>query len=103
MFQQIHDATCIACAKTARERAGFSPLRSLSCSLLFVSLVTSQVIAADFTGRVVGVIDGDTIEVLHNTNPERVRLSGIDCPEKGQGLLLSRCRLGVASGAAAAM
>lgn len=27
---------------------------------------------------------GDTIEVLHNTYPERVRLSGIDCPEKGR-------------------
>ena len=25
-----------------------------------------------------------TIEVLHNTHPERVHLSGIDCPEKGQ-------------------
>jgi len=25
-----------------------------------------------------------TIEVLHNTHPERVRLSGIDCSEKGQ-------------------
>ena len=25
-----------------------------------------------------------TIEVLHDTNPEPVRLSGIDCPEKGQ-------------------
>jgi len=24
------------------------------------------------------------IEVLHNTHPERARLSGIDCPEKGQ-------------------
>ena len=28
--------------------------------------------------------DGDTIEVLHNQHPERIRLSGIDCPEKGQ-------------------
>ena len=26
----------------------------------------------------------DTIEALHNTYPERIRLSGIDCPEKGQ-------------------
>jgi micrococcal nuclease len=26
----------------------------------------------------------DTIDVLHHTHPERVRLSGIDCPEKGQ-------------------
>ena len=40
--------------------------------------------AADFSGRVVGVIDGDTLEVLHNRHPERIRLSGIDCPEKGQ-------------------
>ena len=39
---------------------------------------------ADFTGPVVSVLDGDTIEVLRNTHPERVRLSGIDCPEKGQ-------------------
>jgi endonuclease YncB( thermonuclease family) len=39
--------------------------------------------AADFSGRVVGVIDGDTLEVLHNRHPERIRLSGIDRPEKG--------------------
>jgi endonuclease YncB( thermonuclease family) len=26
----------------------------------------------------------DTIEVLHNTHPQRVRLSGIDCPKNGQ-------------------
>jgi endonuclease YncB( thermonuclease family) len=32
----------------------------------------------------VGVLDGDTIEVLHNKHPERIRLNGIDCPEKGQ-------------------
>ena len=39
---------------------------------------------ADVTGKVVGVLDGDTIEVLHNNQPERIRLHGIDCPEKGQ-------------------
>jgi endonuclease YncB( thermonuclease family) len=33
---------------------------------------------------VVGVLDGDTIEILHNNHAERIRLSGIDCPEKGQ-------------------
>src|SRR5262249_24947428 len=26
----------------------------------------------------------NTIEVLHNTRAERIRLNGIDCPEKGQ-------------------
>ncbi len=37
-----------------------------------------------FTGQVVRVIDGDTIEVLHNGNAEQIRLHGIDCPENGQ-------------------
>ena len=39
---------------------------------------------ADFSGSVVSVLDGDTIEVLLNQHPERIRLSGIDCPEKHQ-------------------
>jgi micrococcal nuclease len=37
-----------------------------------------------FTGQVVGVMDGDTIEIMHQNKPERIRLHGIDCPEKGQ-------------------
>ena len=40
--------------------------------------------ATTITAKVVRVLDGDTIEVLHNQHPERIRLSGIDCPEKGQ-------------------
>ncbi len=49
-----------------------------------LALLTSQTLAADFTGRVVGVSDGDTIMVLHNGKGERIRLHGIDCPEKRQ-------------------
>jgi len=49
----------------------------------FMSLF-STVPALDFTAPVVSVLDGDTIEVLHNQHPERIRLNGIDCPEKGQ-------------------
>jgi endonuclease YncB( thermonuclease family) len=44
----------------------------------------STVPALDFTAPVVSVLDGDTIEVPHNQRPERIRLNGIDCPEKGQ-------------------
>jgi len=40
--------------------------------------------ASDITAPVVSILDGDTLEVLHNQRPERIRLSGIDCPEKGQ-------------------
>jgi micrococcal nuclease len=40
--------------------------------------------AEEFTGKVVGVSDGDTIKVLRAGKQVRVRLSGIDCPEKRQ-------------------
>ncbi len=40
--------------------------------------------AEQFTGKCVRVLDGDTIEVLHDGSPERIRLTGIDCPEKSQ-------------------
>ena len=39
---------------------------------------------ADFSGKVVGVIDGDSIRVLRNGKAEQVRLRGIDCPERKQ-------------------
>ena len=47
-------------------------------------LLCASLATAKFTGPVVSVLDGDTIEVLHRQRPERIRLSGIDCPEKGQ-------------------
>jgi micrococcal nuclease len=37
-----------------------------------------------FRAKVIGVADGDTITVLHDRRPEKVRLQGIDSPEKGQ-------------------
>jgi endonuclease YncB( thermonuclease family) len=40
----------------------------------------SAVLALNFSAPVVSVLDGDTLEVLHNQHPERIRLSGIDCP-----------------------
>jgi len=54
-------------------------------------LLCAPLATADFTGQVIGVLDGDTIEVLHNNRAERIRLSGIDCPEKGQAY--GTCRL----------
>ena len=40
--------------------------------------------AGDFTGVVVGISDGDTITVMHDGRGEKIRLYGIDAPEKGQ-------------------
>jgi endonuclease YncB( thermonuclease family) len=45
------------------------------------SLSVLSASAASFTGPVISVLDGDTIEVLHNQHPERIRLSGIDCSD----------------------
>lgn len=53
-------------------------------AISILSLATPTSAFADFSGPVVSVLDGDTIEVLHNNHAERIRLSGIDCPEKGQ-------------------
>jgi micrococcal nuclease len=35
-------------------------------------------------GKVVGVSDGDTITVMHHGKEEKIRLYGVDCPEKRQ-------------------
>lgn len=51
---------------------------------LSAAAFTGHAIATDLSGFVVSVLDGDTIEVLHNQHPTRIRLRGIDCPEKGQ-------------------
>jgi micrococcal nuclease len=60
------------------------PRRLFLSAILSLILLHPTVALADFSSRVVGVIDGDTLEVLHNNRPERIRLSGIDCPEKSQ-------------------
>jgi len=52
-------------------------------ALLYL-LLTRAALAADYSGLVVSVLDGDTLDILHKQHPERIRLSGIDCPEKGQ-------------------
>jgi endonuclease YncB( thermonuclease family) len=39
---------------------------------------------ATFRAKVIGVLDGDTIEVLKDKAPVRIRLYGIDCPEHDQ-------------------
>lgn len=51
-----------------------------------VSLIfTQQSIADTLKGRVTRILDGDTIEVIDAANtPFRIRLMGIDAPEKKQ-------------------
>jgi micrococcal nuclease len=56
-------------------------LRISSLVLLFLLSSTE---AFPFGGEVVGVLEGSTIEVVRLGKVERIRLHGLDCPEKGQ-------------------
>lgn len=53
--------------------------------LLLLCCLTSLAVAADqFAGQVVGILDGDTIRVMRDGSAVKVRLWGIDAPEKAQ-------------------
>jgi endonuclease YncB( thermonuclease family) len=48
-------------------------------------LLTATAIAQPIVGKVIGVSDGDTVDVLDdNKTVHRIRLAGIDAPEKAQ-------------------
>jgi endonuclease YncB( thermonuclease family) len=53
--------------------------------VIFFSFILSMLLgcAAD-EYKVVGISDGDTIRILKDNKEVRVRLAGVDCPEKGQ-------------------
>jgi hypothetical protein len=51
---------------------------------IVIPLISPDLASAEFSGPVVSVLDGDTIEVLHKNNAERISLNGISCPEKCQ-------------------
>ena len=51
---------------------------------MLLPLLIGSASAETFTGRVIGVTDGDTLTVLRAGRREVIRLNGIDAPEKGQ-------------------
>ena len=57
----------------------------LLCAFLFL-LLTQPAISWAWSGEVVGIMDGDTITVFRSKTLKdvRIRLYGIDTPEKGQ-------------------
>jgi len=64
-------------------------MRSLHGSLH--SLVCRVRHGRPVTGHVIRVVDGDTIELLHNQRLECMLLRGNDCPEKGTDNLRADC------------
>jgi micrococcal nuclease len=57
-----------------------------SAKIISLALLLSAAIAVgeDFRGRVVRISDGDSIGVMHQGREEKIRLHGVDAPEKKQ-------------------
>ena len=53
-------------------------------SVTFLIALLAPTLSWAWTGKVVGIADGDTITVLKAKAPVKIRLYGIDCPERGQ-------------------
>jgi endonuclease YncB( thermonuclease family) len=63
--------------------------RVLRLAILLSLVATTCALAAkphyEITGKVVKIADGDTLTILDSSNEQhRIRLAGIDAPEKGQ-------------------
>jgi nuclease-like protein len=57
----------------------------LTALLLPLTLLTApRLTGAEFSAVVVDVYDGDTLTVLDHERTVKIRLSGIDCPERNQ-------------------
>ncbi|MEN3111347.1 thermonuclease family protein [Uliginosibacterium paludis] len=56
----------------------------LRSAFLVLLAAFCQVAAADFSGKVVGVSDGDTLSVMRRGTAVKVRIAGIDAPERNQ-------------------
>jgi micrococcal nuclease len=67
------------------ETARLTVKKKSSLALALILLLSLPSLSWAWSGKVVGVTDGDTITVLHAGRGEKIRLYGIDCPEKGQG------------------
>ncbi len=66
------------------KRLQHNPIISIVILLLAVGFYYYQISENSFTAEVIHVIDGDTVDVLVVNQPIRIRLAGIDAPEKGQ-------------------
>lgn len=60
-----------------------SALRIFIATFL-IFFFASPALATTFSGKVVKVTDGDTLQIMWNGKAEKIRLAGIDSPESGQ-------------------
>lgn len=59
-------------------------LQAIGLWACLVLVASSAGAGESWIGKVVGVSDGDTVTVLHDRTPVKIRLHGVDAPEKAQ-------------------
>lgn len=77
-----------ACRRATRRRVAANIAVMRTIVLLALVALPTIVASESFSGRVVGVSDGDTITILHvdgeRKTPRKIRIMGIDAPESKQ-------------------
>jgi len=59
-------------------------MKTLRLLLAAALLAVNSAAWADLSGPVIAILDGDTVDILVNSRPVRIRLAQIDAPEKKQ-------------------
>ena len=59
-------------------------MKTIRLLLAAALLAVNSVAWADLSGPVIAILDGDTVDILVNSRPVRIRLAQIDAPEKKQ-------------------
>ncbi len=77
----MHLAVTVLERMETRRRQLFLPFAGC---LLVLLIACAHALPAAYTGKVIKVVDGDTIHILYEGRPLRVRLSEIDTPERAQ-------------------
>ena len=91
LLRLLHVVTVLLCS-WCKKRPGAAPITprhapSMAVALavaLFPSLNQAQDKLPVLPGTVTKIVDGDTIDVQLSSGPIRVRLHGVDTPERGQ-------------------
>jgi len=65
-------------------RSAHRAIKLLLMIAITANMSFTTAVAQTITGVVTAIKDGDTIELLIDKKPNKIRLYGIDCPEKSQ-------------------
>ena len=84
MFPAIFSGKTLAPTGPSRAKRAVGGVVALIVAAILFTVAQAQCATAHLHGRVVAIADGDTLTVLTGTNQTKIRLWGIDCPEKKQ-------------------